>query len=156
MAAPAAMSHSQLATKLVVEGCLAHVAGDVQGKMPVIPIPLTMLERADIGLKQGGQTLFYPLSQTGVFLDLDGATATVWFTSDESDQALGALETAIKRAYPGAKQLKDEPHPTDARLRARSYQVELGNSRMALVQIEYPNKGGVQFRARVVGQVRRQ
>lgn len=154
--ASSAMSHSQLATKLIVEGCLAHVAGDVQGKMPVIPIPLTMLERADIGLKQGGQTLFYPLPPTGVFLDLNGATATVWFTSDASDQALGALETAMKRVYPSAKQLKDEPHPTDARLRTRTYQVELGNSRMALVQIEYPNKGGVQFLTRVVGQVRRQ
>jgi hypothetical protein len=154
--AASAMSHSQLATKLIVEGCLAHVAGDVQGKMPVVPIPLTMLERADIGLKQGGQTLFYPLPPTGVFLDLSGAAATVWFTSDASDQALGALETAMKRAYPSAKQLKDEPHPTDARLRARSYQVDLGNSRMALVQVEYPNKGGVQFLTRVVGQVRRQ
>lgn len=155
MAGPA-MSYSQLATKLIVQGCMAHIAGAVQGKMPVAPVPLTELERVDIGLKQGGQTLFYPLPPTGVFFDLHGPIATVWYMEADSDRALGALEAEMKRAYPKTQQLKDEPHPTDSRMRVRSYQVDFGNSRLALVEAEYPAKGAVRFTTRVVAQARRQ
>ena len=38
---------------------------------------LSPLERADIGLSQGGNTMFYPLPPSGVFFDMQGPTATV-------------------------------------------------------------------------------
>lgn len=148
-------THSQLAAKLVVEGCLAHVAGNVRGAMPIAPIPLTELERADIGLKQGGQTMFYPAPPTGVFFDMSGAKAMVWFTEADSDRALAELETAMKRAYPKLKQLKDEAHPTDQRLRVRAYEVDFGNGRIALVNSEYPHRGAALFRTTVLAQARR-
>ncbi len=63
-----AMTHSQLAATLFVDGCLANVAGAVRGAAPIEPVVLTELERNDIGLKQGGHTLFYPLPPSGVFV----------------------------------------------------------------------------------------
>ena len=42
------LTHGELATKLIVEGCLAHIAGKVQGKMPIEPVILTELDRTDL------------------------------------------------------------------------------------------------------------
>jgi len=155
--AAAGLTHSQLATKLVLEGCLANIAGNVQGQMPMAPIPLTDLERADISLAQGGQTLFYPLATSGVFLDLHGPRATVWFTDADYDRALDAFEAAMKSAYPRTKQLKDSASPTDQDARLRSYEVDLGGSRLALVEAEYVKRGAAskRFVVRVVAQARK-
>ncbi len=154
--AEAGLTHSQLATKLIVEGCIAHVAGNVQGKMPIAPIPLTELERADISLKQGGHTVFYPLPPTGVFLDLHGPASMVWFTGSDVSKALGVLEAELKRKYPRAKQLKDSEHPQQRGARLRTYEVELGGSRVAALNIEYPTSSSAsQFRAQIVAMARR-
>lgn len=155
--APAGYSHSQLATKLIVEGCLAHIAGNVQGKMPIEPIILTELERADAGLPQRGHTLFYPLAVSGVFFDMAGTQATVWFTDGDYDKAPEVFETAMKRAYPRAKQLKESAHPHDADVRVRSYEVELGASRLALVDMEFAQRGAAvkRFIVRIFPQARK-
>ena len=155
--APAGLTHSQLATKLLVEGCLANIAGNVQGKMPMAPVALTEVERADAGLRQGGNTLFYPLPPTGVFFDMHGPTATVWFMQADCDRALEVFEQAAKQAFPSIKQLKDSASPTDPQARVRSYEVELGNSRLAVVDVDYPARGAParRFLARVVAQVRK-
>lgn len=152
--APAGLTHARLATKLIVEGCLAAVAGNPQGQMPIAATLLTDLERSDIGLKQTGNTVFYPLPPTGVFFDMDGAVATVWFMQADSDKALGLLEAELKRAYPRAKQLKDGAHPVDQAMRMKSYEVDFGNSRVALVEIDYPARGSLRFTTRVVAQKR--
>jgi hypothetical protein len=156
--AAAGFTHSQLAIKLIVEGCLAHVAGSVQGKMPIAPVQLTELERADIGLRQGGRTVFYPLPPTGVFFDMDGSTANVWFNQADADRALDPFEAAMKRAYPRVKQLKDEVHPNDKNLRVRTYEVDFGNSRLAQVIAQYPARGAppVKFQVAVVAHQRKQ
>jgi hypothetical protein len=155
--APAGLTHSQLATKLLVEGCLANIAGNVQGKMPMAPVPLSELERAEIGLQQGGHTMFYPLDATGVFIDLMGAKATVWFNDADYDRALETFEAAMMRAFPRTRQLKDGASPRDAGTRERTYEVDLGGSRMALVGVEYAKRGAAskRFVARVVAQARK-
>lgn len=155
--APAGFTHSQLATKLLVEGCLAHIAGNVQGKMPIEPVILTELERADAGLPQRGHTLFYPLPPTGVFFDMAGTQATVWFTEADYDRALDTFEAALKRAYPKARQLKESAHPRDAGVRLRSYEVDLGASRLALIDVEFAQRGAAakRFIARVFPQARK-
>jgi len=155
--AAAGMSHSQLAAMLAVNGCLAHIAGGVRGAVPVEAVPVTELERNDIGLKQGGQTFFYPLPpEAGVFLDLNGAEASVWYNFGDIERGLAAVEQAMKQAYPRAKQLKDETHPTERGMRRRSYEVDLGNRRAALVALEYPDRGGPKhFAAHIVAQQRR-
>lgn len=152
----AGMSHSELAAKLIVEGCVAHAAGKVQGKMPMPPIPLSELERADIGLKQGGQTLFYPLPPTGVFIDMGGVVASVWFTQADSDRGLGAVEKALKHAFPRAKQLKDGAHPTEKDMRQRLYEIDFGGSRLAALELDYPARGAEKFVARISAQARKQ
>ena len=151
----AGMKHSELAAKLIVEGCVAHAAGQVRGEMPVAPVSLTELERADIGLAQGGATLFYPLPPTGVFIDMAGTSATVWFTQADSDLALEALDRALKSAYPRTKQLKDSVHSSQKDVRERAYEVDFGNSRLALIEVEYPARGSTKFVARVAGMARK-
>lgn len=141
MNAPAKLTHSQLATKLVVEGCLAYVAGNVQGKLPVQATQLTDLERADIGLKQGGQTYFYTVLPTGVFFNMHGPEASVWFQEADSDRALAGLDAALKQAYKRVRQISDDAHPQQADARLRSYEVDFGNSRVALLNVEYPRPG---------------
>jgi hypothetical protein len=137
----AALTLSDLAVKLAVEGCIAHVGGQVQGKMPIAPVPLTELERADIKLKQGGNTLFYPLAPSGVFLDMHGPVASVWFTGPESSGGLAAFEAVLKRTHPRARQLKDTAHPRAAALRVRSWEVDVGAGKLALVEADYPAPG---------------
>lgn len=155
--AAAGMSHSQLAAKLVVEGALAHIAGNVQGMMPVKPITLTDLERADIKLAQGGTTLFYPLPPTGVFLDLHGPRASVWYTDADFTRGLETLEAAMKKAFPKTKQLKDGASPTEKNVRLRSYEVDFGNKRLALVEVEHADAKAAtrKFVVRVTAQARK-
>jgi hypothetical protein len=156
--AGAGLTHSQLAAKLLVEGCLANIAGNVQGKMPVAPVPLTELERADIGLEQGGNTVFYPVLPTGVFFDMHGAKAMVWFMEADSSQALDAFERAMKAKFSRVKQTKDGAHPTEKGMRTREYVVEFENSRrLAAIQAEYPDRGapGKKFQVHILAQERR-
>ncbi len=153
----AALTHSELAAKLVVEGSLAFIAGNVQGKMPIEPITLSELERADIKLQQGGTTLFYPLPPTGVFLDMHGAQAVVWFTEADYTRGLQTLEAAMKAAFPRVKQLKDEASPSEKDVRVRSFEVDFGNKRLALVNAEYGGSRAEKkrFIVRVIAQVRK-
>jgi hypothetical protein len=151
------MKHSELAAKLVVDGCLAMVAGKVQGKMPMEGVAVTELERSGLGLRPGGKTIFYALSESGVFLDLDHTTASVFFADFDFDRALPAIDSALKRAYPQAKQLKDTPHPRKKDFRYRSYEVDFGSGRLALVELESPEASAKQrkFVARVLPQARK-
>jgi hypothetical protein len=151
------MKHSELAAKLVVDGCLAIVAGAVQGKMPMEGVPVTELERDELGLRQGGKTIFYPLSESGVFLDLNRTTASVFFADFDFDRAMPAIDAALKRAYPQAKQLKDTPHPRKKNFHFRSYEVDLGNGRLALVELDSPETAAKKrkFVARIFPQARK-
>ncbi len=152
----ASMTHSQLAA-LLIEGCLGHIAGNVRTKMPIEAVPVTGLERAEVGLAQGGQTLFYPLSsETGVYVDLAGSVATVWFLGGDFERGIGALDDLLKRSGVQVKQLSDETGAAPKR-RVRSYQVELGGGRLAHVVAEYDERGASQerFLVRVGAQVRK-
>lgn len=146
---------ADLAAKLFVEGCLASIAGTVQGRMQIAPNALTELERRDLGLDQGGNTMFYPLPPTGVFLDMNGPVASVFFSGADAQRGFDAVEQAMKRAYPKLKQLKEETDPTDKDRRKRSYQIDFGNSRLGLVEIMYPQRAGRPFTARVTAQARK-
>lgn len=151
----AAITTTELAAKLLVEGCLAIVAGNVQGRMPIEPKTLSELERSELGLAQGGNTVFYPLPPTGVFFDMNGAVGQVFFAGNDAERALDPVERAMKAAYPKTKQLKDESDDSDKTRRKRSYEVDFGNSRLALVEIFYPQRSGRPFTARVTAQARK-
>ncbi|MBC7768961.1 MAG: hypothetical protein H7124_09250 [Phycisphaerales bacterium] len=155
--AVAGMTHSQLAAKLVVEGALANIAGNVQGKMPIESIVLSELERADIKLAQGGTTLFFPLPPTGVFFDMHGPQASVWFTDADFTRGLDVLEAAMKKAFPKTKQLTDGASPTEKNIRLRSYEVDFGNRRLAHVEVEHAASSAQakRFVVRVTAQARK-
>lgn len=154
--AAAGYTHSQLAVMLI-DGALAHIAGNVQGTMPITPIPATELERAQVGLPQGGQTYFYPLGPSGgVYIDLSGSVASVWYMDGDYDRALAAMESSIKQKY-RVKQLGDEALPVPKQ-RRRNYEVDFGNSRLAHVIVEYAERGATpaRFLVKISAQVRRQ
>lgn len=152
--APTPLTNSKLAMQLV-EGSLAYIAGRVQGQMPIIPIEVTAIERASAGLTGAGQAWMYPLNDSGVFIDMSGATATIWFIGGDYDRALEALEALLKSGH-RAKQLKDEAM-AEPKQRARSFEVDLGNARLAHVIAEYSERGAQRerFRVRVIAQVRK-
>jgi len=154
MTGAAQLTNSKLAAQLV-EGCLAHIGGNLQGKIPIEPIPATELERAGVGLQQGGQTLFYPLGDSGVFIDLNGAVATVWYTNGDYDRGLETLEATLKSTRK-LKQLSDDSAGVP-RHRTRSYEIELGGKRLAHVMVDYAERGAQpeRFRVRIIAQVRK-
>jgi hypothetical protein len=150
------LSHSELAAK-IVEGCIMMVAGDMKGSLPMDGIPLSELERAELGLAQGGRTAFYPLKESGVFLDLNRSTCSVFFADYDFDRALPVVEAALKRAYPRAKLIKDGPHPSLKDYRFRAYEIDLGGGKLALVELDTPgaNASKRKFVARVDAQARK-
>jgi hypothetical protein len=152
--AAAGYTNSQLAAK-IVEGCLAHIAGNVQVKLPIQPIVVADLDRAMAGLQKGGQTQFYPLGESGVFVDFNGSLATVWYVNGDYERGLDALETTMKSKH-RVKQLKDEARGAPKQ-RVRSYEVDLGGRRLAHVIAEYAERGAQEqrFFVRVAAQVRK-
>jgi hypothetical protein len=151
------LTHSQLAATIVVDGALAHIAGTVQGKMPVAGVQLTELERNDVGLPQGGVTFFYKVDKSGVFFDMHNAVARVFFADFDYDKAASTIEAAMKRAFPKTKQLKDGLHPRKEKYNYRAYEVDAGNGKLALVEFDIPTSAArrKRFEARVTGQARK-
>ena len=137
----AQLTPARLAAQLVVEGCLPIIAGKVQGKAPVEPVALTQAERGKFGLEQASITLFYPAGEQGVFFDMAESNFMVWFNGADCDQAASVFDAALKRAYPNACQLEDITHSENARMRARIYQVELDEGRLAQIETGYPAPG---------------
>lgn len=151
--AAGSLTNSAVAMQLV-EGCLAHIAGRVQGKMPIEPVAATEIERASVGLEAVGQTLMYPVGGSGVFIDLSGSVATVWYVGADFDRGLDAFEAMLKSRR--SKRLKDEAS-SEAKQRVRAYEVDLGGGRMAHVAVEYAERGAARerFLVRVSAQVRK-
>ena len=142
----AGLTHSQVAVMLI-DGALAHIAGNVQGKMPMTGMPVANIDRASVGLKPGGQTLLYRVAEEGVFVDLTGSLATVWFVGGDYDSALTATDALMKKYR--AKQLKDEALE-QPKHRRRVYEVDLGNGRLSTVNIEYAERGAQPQRFRAI------
>lgn len=142
----AGLTHSQVAVMLI-DGALAHIAGNVQGKMPMKPEPVADIDRASVGLKQGGQTLLYRVAKDGVFIDLTGAVATVWFVDADFDRALAATDALLKKYR--AKQASDEALELPKQ-RRRVYEVDFGNGRLATLKIDYAERGAQNQRFRAV------
>ena len=142
----AGLTHSQVAVMLI-DGALAHIAGNVQGKMPIKPEPVEDIDRASVGLKQGGQTLLYRVAQDGVFIDLNGQLATVWFGDADFDRALTATDAMLKKYR--AKQMSDEALEVPKH-RRRVYEVDFGNGRLATAKIDYAERGAQPQRYRVI------
>ena len=86
----------------------------MRGKFPIAPVVLNAQQCGELGLPPGSNTMFYPLDKTGVFYDVDETRSTIWFSGADATKALPTVENAVKRAYPNAKQAKDEDDPREA------------------------------------------
>lgn len=133
---------SEMAAKVIVEGCLDNIAGTANGQFPPGGRFLSDEERAAQRLSPGGRTMFYAVGDSGVFLNIQGGASTVWFNGD-SGAVLAEVEKALKQRYPKSVQRKDEPVPNDEFSRRRSYDVPLGGDRAAVVDIGYPAPGAI-------------
>jgi hypothetical protein len=154
----AKLTHDELLSRLLIEASLASIAGTAKGKFPVEGKQLNDEERAGLGRRPGGSTMFYPVGETGgVFIDLHGAATSIWFQDGDSSNTLAVVEAALKRAYPKAVQVSDKDHPTDQFSRQRSYDVPLGGDRVAVVDLGYPAPGALAkgFLVRVLAYARR-
>lgn len=152
--ASAGLTHSQIAVMLI-DGALAHIAGNVQGQMPIKPERVMDLDRDMVGLQPGGQTWVYHVGQDGVFIDLNGPVAMVWYVGGDFERGLGAFDELAKKKY-RAKQLSDEALETPKQ-RRRTYEVDFGSRRLAVVAVDYAERGAQQqrFRAHISALARR-
>ncbi|MBY0562593.1 MAG: hypothetical protein K2P58_00305 [Hyphomonadaceae bacterium] len=148
-------SSAALAAEIVVDGCLRMIRGDVAGRTPAPPAQLTDDERALLGLEPGGNTLFYPAGQEGVFVDMHGSACDVWFFGDDVRAATKLLHERLAKAFPAAQQMDDVAHPTDPEMRARAYRIELPGMKLATISTSFSDvRGRTMFKARVLAQRR--
>lgn len=137
----AAISHSELTARLAIEGVVATLAGTVKGQLPVKPRVLGQNERAELGIAPEGDFLFYPLGDSGVFFYTHLAFTTIWYVGADSNAGLAALEGWVRRLFPQGKVTADGPHKTNSNFKTRSYDINLGAGRLAIVEAIYPAPG---------------
>lgn len=133
------MKHSEVAAKLAIDGAVAAIGGTVKGALGLTPRLVGTEEKANLGLADEGQTLFYELGDGGVFLHTDGAFTTVWYNDGDNNKGIDALDAAVRRAHPDAKRVKDEAHPAEKGLRLRTYDIRLQHNQLAIVDAIYPS-----------------
>ncbi len=133
------MKHSEVATRLAIEGAVAAIAGTVSGSIGIAPKRLGPSEKIDLGMADVGETLFYSVGETGVFFHTDGAFTTIWYLGADYDKAADILDRAIKKFYPEAKRVKDEPHESERNFKLRTYDIKLPNNHLAVVDTIFPS-----------------
>jgi len=144
------LTHAEFAAKLVVEGCVPIVEGKTPGKMPIEGLPLDDATKAAVDAHPGSLAVFYPVGESGVFLQMHDANARVWYKGVNTDGALETLEKAIQLAYPQAT-FKSQVEHTMPGMSVRLYRVEFGGKRFADIEASYPTTPDVpqQFVVRV-------
>lgn len=136
--AGAALTHAELAIKLVVEGGLRIAQGKNPSEMPVEALPLTPEEKVKAGANQHALVVFYPVGESGVFMQMHSSHMRVWYTDVDCDGVVAALEQAIQRAYPGASFVDEQPHLTAHATNVRLYRVPLDDTHYADVEAAFP------------------
>ncbi|MEQ1490959.1 MAG: hypothetical protein ABL932_10470 [Terricaulis sp.] len=130
-------THSEVAAKLAIEGAVAAIGGTVQGTLGLTPRMLSPKEKEELGWLDIGDTLYYPVNDSGVFFHTDGAYTTIWFIGGDFDKGAATLDKLILRKYPDAKRVKDEPHAEQPGYNLRTYDIRLPSSHLAIVDTIY-------------------
>lgn len=133
-----ALTHAEMAIKLVVEGGLRIVHGQNPSKMPVEGVPLTTEEKTKAGANPKALVVFYPVGETGVFMQMHANNMRVWYNDADCDGVVAALEQAIHRAYPGASFVDEQPHLSAHGINVRLYRVPIDDKRYADVEAAFP------------------
>ena len=132
------LSHAQFVAKLVTEGCLRIAQGKLPEKMPVEAVIMTPEQKQKAGAHPQALAVFYPLGETGVFMQMRGSQARVWYNGEDCDDAVATLEQAIRRAFPAATFLDQQTHPDGAHIHVRLYRVPITDARFIDVEATYP------------------
>ncbi len=150
------MKHSEVAAKLAIEGAVAAIGGTVSGSLGLKPQVIGSQEKAQLGMADIGDTLFYEVGEGGVFFHTDGAYTTIWFAGGDYDKGIQALDSLIKKKYPDAKRIKDEPHVEQKGYNLRTYDVRLPGNHIAIVDSIYVTRSDVdkKFMIRVTAMAR--
>jgi hypothetical protein len=136
------LTHAQFVAKLVTEGCLRIAQGKLPEKMPVEAVILTPEQKQKAGAHPQALAVFYPLGETGVFMQMRGSQARVWYNGENCDDAVATLEQAIQRAFPAATFVDQQTHPDGAHINVRLYRVPITEGRFIDVETTYPIERG--------------
>lgn len=149
--AGAALTHADLAIKLVVEGGLRIAQGKNPSEMPVQGLPLNDEEKAKAGANPHALVVFYPVGETGVFMQMHGSHMRVWYTGVDCEGVVSVLEQAIHRAYPNATFKDEQPHLSAHGTNVRLYRVPIDAKHYADVEATYPidKRARQQFAVRI-------
>lgn len=131
------LTHAEFAAKLVVDGCVPIVEGKTPGKMPIEGMPLDDAAKAAADAHPGSLAVFYPVGDSGVFMQMHGSNARVWYKGVSTDGALETLEKAIQRAYPQAV-FRSQVEHTLPGMSVRLYRIEFGGKHFADIEASYP------------------
>lgn len=131
----AELTHAELAAQLVADGALAIAQGKLPAKMPVEALVLSDKERARIAAKAGELAVFYPVGETGVFLEMGGPIARVWYEGIDATGAIDTLDRALKKSK--ASKTSEGPHPELKGMKVRQYRVALDAKRFVDIKATY-------------------
>jgi hypothetical protein len=152
----AELTHAELTAKLVAEGCLPIALGRPPAKMPVESVLLTEEQRKRADINPGALGTFYPVGDTGVFMQLNGPHARVWYVGIDTDGALETLERALLSVKPTPTFVSQSPHPDVEGMAVRFYRLDAGDGRFVDIEATYPITRDVkqQFIVRLHGRER--
>jgi len=133
-----ALTHADLAVRLVVDGALRIAHGKTPAQMPVQAVPLNDEEKAKADANPDALVVFYPVGETGVFMQMHGNHARVWYTGADCDGVVAMLEKAINKAYPAATFKDEQPHLSAHGTNVRLYHVPVDPKHFVSVEATYP------------------
>ncbi|MBI1186097.1 MAG: hypothetical protein GC206_01925 [Alphaproteobacteria bacterium] len=129
------MSPGELAARLIADFCLPGILGQEKGRPPVEGQNVVEETRLRLGLKPGGRTVRYPLSEAPVFLDVQGAESQVFFRHDDARTAYESINAAVKAVFPD---LSLDDAMTTPPLRTRALLCRLDADNVAILEIIDP------------------
>lgn len=156
--APSSLTHADLLAMLVAQGFLAIVEGKPPAKVPVEAVPLSDEEKSRVHAAKDALVVFYPVGDTGVFMQLGKSRGAVWFDGVNTDGALQKLERALKASYPRHKFVEEKPFPDAPGVNVRIYRVETDAKHYVDLEVMHPasKKARQQFMVRMTAWERTQ
>jgi hypothetical protein len=131
-----ALTHADLAAQLVAQGALAIAKRQLPAKMPVEAVVLDAEERKRIAANPGELAVFYPVGDSGVFLELGGAISRVWYEGVDAVGAIDTLDRALGKVK--ASRLSDSAHEKLRDMKRREYRVDLDAKHFVKLSVTYP------------------
>jgi hypothetical protein len=149
--APPALTHADLLATLVAQGFLAIVQGKAPAKMPVEAVPLSEEEKAKVHAAKDALVVFYPVGDTGVFLQLGKSRGVVWYDGVNCDGALKTFERALKAAFPRHTFVRETPYAESPGANVRIYRVDTDAKHYVDLEVMHPanKKARQQFMVRM-------